>query len=1848
MNSLARNPLTRENATAASASTPHNTRIYNSLPRLTSESAIAKSSRVGDTRTLSGLELKLWTPALRFPPQDSSLPVIPHAPPAAQPAAHASTENSMEGPKCGICSYHGTPRPSFTSAEVASATHRQWPQSRQSSTLAALPSPLLPSAAGESVLRTGFLAAKLPFLAATCGMVERTSRDWNSEFQALWTEQLHGGINSYCCVGALKAFLEEFESHAKDLAEMHMSARGDVGVPRSLRATGNTTTAAPPFVRYGNLFVYVWPRAKLGQWMQRSYRALLECRVPHVAAPLMATFRYFSEVVTVAAVVPFDRTKTPEYTGNGCGDPVVYTPLQEYLGMVLAALNLVPDEENRNSGSQAVLCGGIANGGANRPQQKIRGIEVREGLDMRLYFMNCMGLLPPIFTPTGRPLTLRRWRHLVQHPPIPWGSTAAVEAYNRDAAAALQYLPSVLELPIEKRNARLVELLHDNGLNVCLLGLIALTLLSSPKEELEDVTEPLLQVICTEMLARAVRRVVFSSMKQERAAPTIKTSSAYLERAAGSIISGSSERFKEGLLPVLRDAFWRDETADASPLTTRLKHTIHKEPTLIMKRIYQLCGLQVMRGTVTEVLCTASHHNYSTLFCPQHEVFLNALANDKSVYSRGFTCAFLVPLRIRFFCSNGRTTEAWREVRRLVELRGRNMDDKFLNVEAWTTAAIFAAQCQREEDSAMLIARAADVVNSIPAYVVQSTALQVKLPSYLYYFPDQIHVKLAQAFILIQQNKLETAEGLLEEALRLPEAFEPERQYFLGHLRQQAMLGLFTIAARSDVAKVKQLDAQWRNVLRSMTPTLQDARISELFGSLFFERHMYANAVGRLWECLEATEQLLGPTALRVGELLNKLAYVYYCWNARQYGLFCSCILHRAEEIMKARAGPFSALHLSVVENIISLFIQRGMFVEASQRLHELRTLPARYTAHMSRDHPAVTRIAEIEAKLRSDFRPFAINIIRRRWREHHSRLLVRAECERNALEIQRVGQAYLVRRMMVRLYNGTITPETIMLRAQTYSMLSFSRPLVAASALLNKDERHWNSEAQQLRLFAVAWDRLEQLTLRDAVKRIEEEFETSARAYLLEMRRGTQCGLPVAGCSTSVVLHNMVFTQVPTQHRLSALQVSVMRFLRRRFQNLVTAPLSTMVEFPDCSYYVEALLPLHHQPQFILTSDGGRGVRYRAAVADYTRYLVRLFSDAGLTPYQADAWQGIEMVQGADELLYVTNGLGLVSTAVHQPDLVVNDDVLPCDHFLAAWNFWAEGNMKEAVEMLEHTLLDQRLTEHGSLQMFLLIDFACARFALGDDVDAAMRLFQRCMTTLDENGHLLPAALLAHTEGRAWLHLDAPKPALEMFMRSLHLLTKQMRLHAYYGSFYLLEVARWFLLASASLRENALDPEVLTWVAHAVEFGEPTLRFFTTCGRFIVYSHAIGDSALTQQLVKLRDTRAKELLPEERNRFVRVLQEQSEDLQRRGGTESYKDCAFLLQTAIHLAEAGSLESRLLGVLLTSYGLLLTIMDKLKEARRFLRRANAILAKTASSASPEMMTWHKNNRIWSHRVRENAIRVIRGAVWKWKERRRMDKQMKETDPVGYCTLLAVRFQRRINRIVVVEATARVLIAEGQSEDWYRLLRRQGRMRNAAILKQTYGSRVNIFNDKIHSALSDMSELALATKRVMSDAAWRIREGLLTVFVLAGHRLERRATIVEWHRDRISLKLWHIMDVDMVIRAEFLTAFHGYVARCVSAEEHAWRRIILRNQQKTKRQMTKGILRALHRKPKSTAADLRGLLLDEARRRDQMIWGEDENFRQLRDAFNFGPVVDDVDDVDDVEMEEDESGSSWRG
>ncbi|SYZ64455.1 hypothetical_protein (plasmid) [Leishmania braziliensis MHOM/BR/75/M2904] len=264
-----------------------------------------------------------------------------------------------------------------------------------------------------------------------------------------------------------------------------------------------------------------------------------------------------------------------------------------------------------------------------------------------------------------------------------------------------------------------------------LLGLIAQTMLAAAKEDLNGISDLTLRLIAIEVLARVVRRTIFRWMVREGSARSLKTANDYLQRTAGSLLRTSQARFEEDLLSLIRDMFWLDEAIDTAPHVQLLKLRLQVKVVFIAKRLCELRGLRAVGSSVAEILCQPSHHTCSSLYFPEHQELIAMLVQDMPKHSPAFKATDILPLRIRFFCRDGCLVEAWREAAQLVELRGRNMSERFLNAEAWTTAALVAAHVGRDADSAHLIERATRVFFDIPAFLFQLTAPQVRLPSCL-------------------------------------------------------------------------------------------------------------------------------------------------------------------------------------------------------------------------------------------------------------------------------------------------------------------------------------------------------------------------------------------------------------------------------------------------------------------------------------------------------------------------------------------------------------------------------------------------------------------------------------------------------------------------------------------------------------------------------------------------------------------------------------------------------------------------------------------------------------------------------------------------------------------------------------------------------------------------------------------------------------------------------------------------------------------------------------------------------------------------------------------------------------
>ncbi|KAG5482090.1 hypothetical protein LSCM1_05809 [Leishmania martiniquensis] len=194
----------------------------------------------------------------------------------------------------------------------------------------------------------------------------------------------------------------------------------------------------------------------------------------------------------------------------------------------------------------------------------------------------------------------------------------------------------------------------------------------------------------------------------------------------------------------------------------------------------------------------------------------------------------------------------------------------------------------------------------------------------------------------------------------------------------------------------------------------------------------------------------------------------------------------------------------------------------------------------------------------------------------------------------------------------------------------------------------------------------------------------------------------------------------------------------------------STSIEFADGTYYVEALIPLYHHPRVVLMADGHTSGAHAAPTRSTVNYMMHQHRDAGLTRYSSADCQNVEIVSGADGLLYLTDSLGLFSSLA-QPQLTLDVSTLelPVNIFALAWETCTAGTAKEVIDMLQRALLSRASEERGLLSIYSLFYLTSARFAAGAHLDGATRLFQRCSAGLQESTSVFPAALISCTEGR-------------------------------------------------------------------------------------------------------------------------------------------------------------------------------------------------------------------------------------------------------------------------------------------------------------------------------------------------------------------------------------------------------------------------------------------------------------------------------------------------------------------
>ncbi|KAH9582350.1 CLU central domain [Trypanosoma melophagium] len=1671
---------------------------------------------------------------------------------------------------------------------------------------------IVPNETEPPWLPPSHLSAHLPFRTA-CEQLDRHSRDWNDEFQRLWDEewqQVWGTDNRE----SLEELLNQYESYCLGLVENLCQEGG------SSSTWSSKALQFPDCFRVGNIMLRVWRDDKLGLNMQRCFRVLLDCKAPRLAFPLTAAFRYYNVSITAQAVIPIPRGRAPLYRGDGVADPLLHSPLRDYLSFLLEALNVIPH--------------GVG------AQSKHLGVEVYEGADMRLYLLNPIGLLPPVNgLSLSRSVPLRRWWHIVRGPPALF-MQPPLESYDREASSIPFLLFDAIHEVGVRRHKAMVRILHENGLNICLLGKVLRHLLSqtdgdnSDDDDYEN-RENLSRLIGLEIIARAVRRVMYNQVTLDCVPRTIKTANSYLARAVSGMMDTDSKRFIYGLIPTINEMF---PTVDNDGLLQEFLQSLLRENTLLAtKRLCSLCGFILNGGIVERIDCIPSAHNFSSYVDINHEsavpVFMLNTKKESDV-TRGLYTSLILPYHVLHHLRAGRLEQAMRLSRCIVAVRAQ-AKRQFLYFEALINAAIVTTQCGDHEGAKEMLKRARTGMIITPAVklgVVKNSGALL-LPRNNFFLPGRIAVEVTEGFLHCYCEEYVEARKSFISSIDLGCSIDASSAEFATHLLLLPFMGLLETAVRSLVVTIPELLTLWKRLRNRLGPSIYGATVCEQLASLLIERGMYEMAVEQLRGAMDIVVLLLGDQSYEAGVLLNKLAFVYYTWDVKRFGVLCICLLQFSETIMIETKGDLTVSHLCVVENTVMTLMMRGNFVEASRRLRAILNPTSQRILRIPKEHPVTVRLYETQERLKTLFTPTATVIIQRHWREYKRRIALKIVFEVNACLLQRVGRGMLGRKLLLLYSRGDIQLEELYRHDYEFALLNFSKPLLRASELLSKKCRNWNGEFQYRHQCDLMWDADSYAVRKEHLSDVERDFHTTVLESIKISQESSRGLTPVPTCSTSFVKENIVITRVAKDDKFPKLQNKVSAMLRRSPTAFFTAVLSDYVVVNDKAYFAQALIPVHHEPQFLIASDGKIDVGTYGEACDIFEEISWLLH--GRSIKRDNNWVlGAEIVRAMDGMWYLTNGISFLISSQDSTDIL--SGISSSSPYEKALQFCAMNQQKQAVELMEQYILSRKWS-HCAGEMLARSFLAYCRAAAGEVKEIVFKL-SGTPDNIERTGWMLLTTRLKYLHGRALIRIGEYAQAIKPLMEEFQIL-KTERFHAYYAAYPLLDNALWLGRASRNAGKP-LPRSVITFTLHVATNSEPTELLFETCAAMTHYCMESGELQLAEEFAAVRERKVKELDEASSLRYAKALHDHSQLLFRRGGKESYEASASMLTAAIRIVETAQPDSLALGIMLNHYGSLLTHMNKLSSAKKTLLNAQRLLQTHLSREHQEMISWRKNMKILENRIRRGAALRIQGAVRRWIERRASSRHLELEDPERYGALLRYQLLSRMKRLVVSEATGRIFIADEENELFYLLQCKQrqslGNAKIATFLRQTRAARMNIHKEKLLTSITELIELEKNIRNVIMSFQQKMQEIIFTQVLWERHRLGRRSIIRENNVLRIAIKIWRMDNVQTVIRSDMLRSHLRLLLHLVSREESAWRKMLERMNRKKKRALGVNISRILNhsrhgnhrpRRRKNFQRIFEDLVIEEQVRRESIVKKEAIVSRD----FFFGPLVDSEED-----------------
>ncbi|CUG91704.1 Hypothetical protein, putative [Bodo saltans] len=971
--------------------------------------------------------------------------------------------------------------------------------------------------------------------------LDKMSRDWNEEFQALWEVECRP---PWSVEGRrqLEKLLRDFDATAKQLtlavlcdaevvatrggvpmsvrAAMSGSSRMGVEQPSSLhrkRAGIRPVAQFPGCFRQGNLLIRRWRNADIGKAVQRTFRSMFEARVPQLHFPLTATFSYMGVVVSVQALLPLadsatttqshatvsprrhasihgnshNSTPVPPppttepsmvYRGDAVADTTHTRAAHHYTVRLLEALNLTPHD-----------CGN---------QWKFMGLEIVEGMDGRYYATNAVGLLPPLFPSHTSPTAHFRLEHLIQYAePAHYMSSASLERFEEPIAdlvsvlpdlvnersdkttmaTTLLYRPTTTPTGNNKRQQRLVEMLHERYINIALLGRVLTQWLNSAAQ-LADIVEDaealdgVTTCLCIEMIARTIKMIISEKASQDEAAASCMDTdyaTGYLSRAVASMVRRQQQqtgtqpnslrtvavtatasasdnksasfdpmgnsKFEDALLPILTEKFEISGMEEMDHIR-RIFETQHVP---ITKRLCELLGLTMHRGVVVAIACKPHAHNFSPILSVASELKFSRWIMNEALDEdcpQEVLVSFVLPRRAAIHCRSGAYDKALSLQRKITSRRLKLGSRNFLYFDSLVDTALVAARCNEVEVADALYQRVLDGYDSNASAGAGLVAGSARWGL----DGSAIHLHLSRLKVLLQINwaNLKVSQSSFREAKKKYNDALDMARHLLSDAVPASMLlscfdGLIDITAKAPaVQDALALQNQVAISVMRMRPSPRGLDTLRSLSTVLFEGKHFQAAAETLRDAMELCTAVYGPASEEMAVVSNYLSYVYYKWSVPKYGATCRELLSSCQKIMRDLRGVNSAAFLTATNNLIRLQVELGEYTRASAALHRLlrQHSSVRAVPGLSRQHPVYHALQATRELLCSAYREKAVFVLQNAWRDYQEKLLLRDLVQLSVVTIQSCGRGFMSRwRLQVVVRHSVSHPSMSAARSMAY-----------------------------------------------------------------------------------------------------------------------------------------------------------------------------------------------------------------------------------------------------------------------------------------------------------------------------------------------------------------------------------------------------------------------------------------------------------------------------------------------------------------------------------------------------------------------------------------------------------------------------------------------------------------------------------------------------------------------------------------------------------------------------------------------------------------------------------------------